>query len=499
MFEHILTYPLEFTIKTGIAMWDKLTRDYELGGYQSQLSDFAALLQYVDYLAKHKMGYPVSLLTYLGLVDNRALGINAHSLANVLLNNVGDPFKDSETSLLEVKAHEREVIRILEKYYGLAEGDAKGYVTNGGTEGNFAALWWTKRYLINTVLDQIISFDDEIKKHDKEEHELTLKLAKTPTVNMAERLNLLQRIVEIKNSISAARNKTQQLLTPTIFYSKASTHYSIPKIAEILRFGFRPVASDDLGRMSMDGLRKELILHLGAQPYGPVILIANIGTTITGAIDDIVEMRKVIDSMPNKPIYSLHLDGALSGFVMPIIKPFGEIKNYFDELNINTLAVSAHKYPGLSQPCGIVLSRRPFFEKAFEKSERNIEYVGNIVDVTISGSRSGLNVLMFYNALRTLELDKGNAKLNKMVEANISTAKYLYQKLIDVFGQDQVSYPFHFNVSFPKPSMQLAKKYQLMVTGNRATIVVLSNITKPLIDDFIKELQNDFAKIRSLS
>ncbi len=80
--------------------------------------DYEALLSYVTYLADHKMGYPVSLLSYLGVIDNKMLGIMPNSLANVMLNNVGDPFKDSETSTMEVKKHERELIMILEKYYG---------------------------------------------------------------------------------------------------------------------------------------------------------------------------------------------------------------------------------------------------------------------------------------------------------------------------------------------------------------------------------------------
>jgi len=99
-----------------------------------------SLLDYIYYLASHKMGYPVSLLTFLGIVDNRIPGINPGSLANILLNNVGDPFKDSLTSLMEVKVFERKLIAILEKYYGMAKGEARGYVTTGGTEGNFAAL-----------------------------------------------------------------------------------------------------------------------------------------------------------------------------------------------------------------------------------------------------------------------------------------------------------------------------------------------------------------------
>src|SRR5678815_4462106 len=88
-------------------MWKKFFPNYRSEDNKDyRTEDFASLLRYVDHLASHKLGYPVSLLTYLGIVDNRKLGIKPGTLANVLLNNVGDPFKDSETSLLEVKKHE---------------------------------------------------------------------------------------------------------------------------------------------------------------------------------------------------------------------------------------------------------------------------------------------------------------------------------------------------------------------------------------------------------
>src|SRR3990167_1248675 len=106
-------------------MWKKnASHDYvEQMDYQTD--DYKALLRYINQLASHKLGYPVSLLTYMGVINNQALGIQPGTLANVLLNNVGDPFKDSETSLLEVKRHEREIISILEKYYGLDKNEAR--------------------------------------------------------------------------------------------------------------------------------------------------------------------------------------------------------------------------------------------------------------------------------------------------------------------------------------------------------------------------------------
>lgn len=459
-----------------------------------RFKEFDRLLRYIHRLANHKLGYPVSLLTYLGIVDNQMLGINPGTLANVLLNNVGDPFVDSQTSLMEVKKHERMLIRILEKYFGLSKNQARGYVTTGGTEGNFASLWWSKRYLVNCVLDQLIETDNLLKLLTKQEQELMAALAKISINAFQERATHLQKIIDVKNNFSQNKEIVQQLLTPTVFYSKDATHYSIPKISEILRLNIHTVSTNKDGSMNLDNLKKELILHLGSHPHSSIIIIANIGTTITGAIDDVPHIKKILDDIKPKPAYTIHLDGALTGFVMPIIKPFGDIPNYFDAIGVNTLVFSAHKYPGLSQPCGIILARRAFFEKAFEKSERAIDYVGNIRDVTITGSRSGLNVLMFYNALHTLGLRKNNAKLKKMLHENILNAKYLYEKLIEIYGTDNVFYPHHFNIIFPKPSMSIAKKYQLMLTGETATICVLTNVTKNLIDRFISDLKIDRRK-----
>lgn len=455
------------------------------------LRELKALLRQMHRLADHKLGYPVSLLTYIGIVDNKILGINPGTLANVLLNNVGDPFVDSQTSLMEVKKHERKLLRILANYFGLDKDQIRGYVTTGGTEGNFASLWWSKRYLVSCALPTLIKTDDLIKSQLKEEQDLAAGLVKIPLNDYEHRAEQLQKILDLKMAISENKNIVQQLLTPTVFYTKDHTHYSIPKVAEILRLNIRTIIPNNDGSMNLDDFKKELILHQGAHPHSSAIIIANIGTTITGAIDNVPGMRNIVEAFNPKIPHTIHLDGALAGFVLPLLKPFGDVKNYFDDIGVNTIAFSAHKYPGLSQPCGIILAKKSFFEKAFDKSERNIEYVGNIRDVTITGSRSGLNVLMFYNALYTLGLASGTEKLEKMLKENIDNAKYLYRALATLFGEDKVYYSNNFNVIFPRPSMALAKKYQLMLTGEKATICVLSNVTKPLINQFIDELKID--------
>jgi len=472
-------------------MWKKGIPTLKLPNQDYQINDYKALLRYVDQLATHKLGYPVSLLTYLGIVDNNVLGIKSGTLANVLLNNVGDPFKDSETSLLEVKRHERAILSVLEKFYGLPPGGARGYVTTGGTEGNFASLWWSKRYLINKNIDKLIEHDNIVKIKGKEEQELLTALTKIPTNSYQARAELLQQVIDAQSVQAKHKGIVQQILTPTVFFCKGHTHYSVPKISEILHLNIKPVAAENDGSMDLMAFKRDLILHVGAHPYSAIVVVANIGTTITGAIDDVPGIKKIIEEVAPNITFTIHMDGALTGFVLPILKPFGEVKDYFGSLGVNTLAVSAHKYPGLSQPCGIILAAQEFFNKAFEKSERSIEYVGNILDVTITGSRSGLNVLMLYNALCSLGLDKGTEKLTSMVNENIANAHYLYNELVKLFGASKVLYPHQFNIIFPRPSQLLAKKYQLMLTGETATICVLSNVTRELIDQFIYDLKND--------
>ncbi len=464
-----------------------------------RIHSFKTLLHRIKRLARHKMGYPVSLLTHLGVISNKVFGINKGSLANILLNNVGDPFKDSETSLMEVKKHERMLIRILEKFYGLEKDDARGYVTTGGTEGNFAGIWWSKRYLINKAMSILLKTDDIVKLQMKEEQDLLVQLSKIPTNDYYNSTLQLRKILEIRNSITSNKSIVQQLLTPTVFFTKDHTHYSVPKIAEILHLNIRTVQANPDGSVNLDSFKKELILNLAAFPYSPVIVVCNIGTTITGSIDDIPGVKKILDTIEPKPNFTIHMDGALTGFVLPILKPFGNVKNYFEELGVNTLAFSAHKYLGLSQPCGIILARKEFFKKAFEQAERSVEYVGNIIDSTVTGSRSGLNVLMFYNALCILELNRNNDKLTSMVAENFKNAKYLYEQLANVLGSENVKYPYNFNVIFSRPSLELAKKYQLMLRGETATICVLSNVTKPLIDQFINDLQLDREKVMTVT
>ena len=41
------------------------------------------------------------------------------------------------------------------------------------------------------------------------------------------------------------------------------------------------------GSMDLNNFHKEILLNLGALPHSSIIVLANVGTTITGAVDDV--------------------------------------------------------------------------------------------------------------------------------------------------------------------------------------------------------------------
>lgn len=457
---------------------------------------------------KYKLGYPESLMSVYKdpmsnrkLIDNRILGIEDDSIADKLLLNVGDPAIDS-TSFTEAKHFEREVIDIFGKYFKLDTGEAAGYVTGGGTEGNFSGLWWSRTYLSQLNHQKTQDIKSEIyllKKILQENKKVLLENFKTHYINHSvtwsqsiKDIFLIEVIIENKKKI------LKDLSQPILIYTRKHTHYSIEKIADQLNLTCLAIDSQESGQMDIMHFNmtiRELLIH---NPYAQLIVAANIGTTTLGAIDNIPEIKRTLDQLIKETKasthYTIHADAALLGMVLPILKPFGDVKNYFEGCGINTIAISGHKFLGASLACGVLLSTRAFLNQAFP-GNNTISYAGSIKDITFPGSRSGLTVLKIHNALKSLRIDHDNSCIERIVKENLQNIKYFSQKLIELLGHDQVSWSTkHFNVIFKKPSDALMRKYQLMPYQNRAIACVLNHVNKDMINNFIDDFQHELKK-----
>ena len=440
-----------------------------------------------------KIGYPGSLMSAIygkvgqdqvkvgdkenKVIDNEVIGILPGSLAELHINNVGSPWKESESYSVEVKNIEREVVEILGRYFGLNKNTSRGYVTSGGTESNIACMWWSSLWLCNKRI--------ELLKKQIKEKENYIKQGLSAFKNSTK--DLLQ-YIEINKNI-------EDLTSPMVFCSKDHTHYSIKKISGLMKLDISFVNTYSDGQINLEHLEAKLIEHITQRPNKGIMMIVNIGTTITGAIDNVREVRNILDRCTNEGKicpYTIHADAACYGMIIPVTKPFGEVKDYFKDLGITTMTISGHKFLG-TNILGIALTTKNFLDDSFIENSL-ISYCGNIDDITISGCRSGLNVLWLHNTLLHLKLDSSTEIIEKIIQNNLVNASYFYEKLVSIVGENNVFWNKNqFNIVFPMPTDRLIKKYKLMpATKDKVVACTQIRVDKELIDTFINEYKADF-------
>ncbi len=263
----------------------------------------------------------------------------------------------------------------------------------------------------------------------------------------------------------------RELYPGGILYFSEDTHYSIRKIARILNMRYIAVRSQSNGEMDYDDFDTILKAHLDT----PVIVCANIGTTMMGAIDDISRIFSILDKNKVGERY-VHCDVALFGMIVPFV----DSKSYVNfTIPIGSIAISGHKFIGASMPCGVVLARK----ENVQRIERKVEYIGSM-DTTISGSRSGLAPLILWSAIK----DRGMKGFAKEAKECVAIARWLLEKL------RAMEYPAFLNehsntVVLKFPSDRVVKKWQLAVQGDWTHVIVMQHVTKEMLTEFLADLK----------
>lgn len=137
---------------------------------------------------------------------------------------------------------------------------------------------------------------------------------------------------------------------PMTIYASDRAHFSIPKAADILGIGrdhVRIVKSDTKFRLDVSHLRQyiEADLSNGLRPF---CIVANAGTTATGAVDTLAEIGRVAEE------YNLwfHVDGAYGA--LAALDP--RKRHLFDGIErADSITVDAHKWLYTPIDCGCLL------------------------------------------------------------------------------------------------------------------------------------------------
>ncbi|MCO6414553.1 MAG: aminotransferase class V-fold PLP-dependent enzyme [Thiogranum sp.] len=148
---------------------------------------------------------------------------------------------------------------------------------------------------------------------------------------------------------------------PCRIYATEASHRTIHRAAAVLGLGRNAVvtiAADALGRMRPEALRQQLEQDAGLEAV-PVAVVANAGTTSTGAIDPLREIGEIARA------FSLwfHVDGAygLPGILDPQVRPL------YDGLALaDSVIVDPHKWLGAPVGIGATFVRdRSILNRAF--------------------------------------------------------------------------------------------------------------------------------------
>jgi glutamate/tyrosine decarboxylase-like PLP-dependent enzyme len=314
--------------------WKKISQKEKLARIQN------ALTENVNFAHDITLGYPASKL------DGKVFYSDAPFLkdAPVLQTYVANPnhigchtVGDSESAFSGTQEIEREALNVLAVDVFKAKPNSfDGYIAPGGTEANIQAIWMYRNYFM---------YQKEAKANE------------------------------------------------IVIIASEDTHYSIPKGANLLMLDWLKIPVDFSSRVICKESLENIILDAKQQGKKYFIVVANMGTTMFGAVDNPEDYIQVLEK--NNLEYKLHIDGAYGGFIYP----FNDTKSTlnFDNPKVSSITIDAHKMLQAPYGTGIFICRKGLIENVLTKEA---EYVEGM-DLTLCGSRSGANAVAVWMILFT--------------------------------------------------------------------------------------------------
>lgn len=263
----------------------------------------------------------------------------------------------------------------------------------------------------------------------------------------------------------AARNR---LPNAVVYYSEES-HYSIPKILNILGLRGVQIPTHADGTIDLNALR----LVARALREAPAIWNANIGTTMKGAVDDVLGGQRAFREAGISHLH-IHCDAALSGPMLPFIH---DAPAFDFRAGVASIAISGHKFLGSPIPTGVVICRQSVCPTGV-----HVDYI-DAKDTTISGSRDGFATLLLWKTLQKL----GRKGLEQRTQRCLEMTQYTLSSLKNV-GIEAWSHPYANTVVLPRPSDPIIKKWHLATQGTIAHVILMPGLTVPIIDRFVQDM-----------
>ncbi|QXM06992.1 pyridoxal-dependent decarboxylase [Crassaminicella indica] len=407
------------------------------------------------------MGYPINQLwdnsqlnkLFEMLIKESIMYNTCNSLFSADLNL--DNIKDSIKDISYTDKFNEEIIKFYKTifFHKDVQKEFTGYVTTGGTEGNYIGLLTAKRKFKNNA----------------------------------------------------------------VLFFTAESHYSLSKGAAIFDIKTEKIENNPVsGEMDYTSLKEKIMFNKKLNPDLGAIININLGTTMKGAIDNIKKVGEVLREceMSQEQVY-IHCDGALHGHILPFLSTYKEIlpfklspedENY---IPIDSIAVSGHKFLGAPFPCGIGIFRKSNIDiivneilsklQDIIRDSKNIyteEEIQNYFEqygTIITGSKNTYMSVVIWK--RICEL--GEKGLYEFAQNTINVSRYAEQKLKEVEKQTNISAFRNENSNIiilkPAPKAEICQKWgmpQEIDENNDTTshLDIMPHVSTDMIDEFINDL-----------
>lgn len=404
--------------------WQKLTSNKRIERVQQ------ALKENVNFINDISLGYPASRL------DSKVFNDEAPFLkdAPVLMTYLANPNHigchttgTSETAFKGTQEIEREVLDMVAiNIFKAGKNEYDGYIATGGTEANIEALWIYRNFFLNT-------------------HEA--------------------KISEI------------------MIVASEDTHYSIAKGANLLSIEWMKVPVNFEKRTILENEFEKLLRQAIRDGKKYFIVVANMGTTMFGSVDNPDSYTTILDS--HNATYKLHIDAAYGGFVYPFLSP--ECNLDFTNNNVSSITIDAHKMLQAPYGSGIFLCRKNLIENVLTKEA---EYVEGM-DLTLCGSRSGANAIATWMILTTYGENGWFEKVKVLQMRTDWICKQLDALDIDYFREPFMNI-VTINAAFIREAIAL--KYDLVPQKHNADnkwykIVLMEHVEVDSLNNLIMDIK----------
>jgi tyrosine decarboxylase/aspartate 1-decarboxylase len=281
----------------------------------------------------------------------------------------------------------------------------------------------------------------------------------------------------------------QQLSRKKEILLPESAHFSFQKIASLMDMKLTEIPLTKEFVIDVPKLRKKI-------NQKTVAVVGLAGSTELGTIDPIPEISEICDQ---EHIF-FHVDAAFGGFVIPFLKELRYPVPDFDfQLKgVSTISIDSHKMGFSAIPLGTLMIREKHW---LESISVESPYISSEKQTGILGTRSGAPVAAAYAVARYL----GMNGYRNMVKSCMEVTHYT-ERRIDEQGLRLVMRPTMnvIGVKLKKPRRIVKKLSEKGWRVNKVErlscirLVLMPQITKQIIDEFIPVLRNTCKEVGEL-